>query len=244
MIRLAVNADDFGFTHDVNQGIVEAHRHGILTSTTLMANGAAFDHAVELARATPSLDIGCHLTLIGGDALTGAALPRSIAELLRALAQGRIAVYEELAAQVRKIKAAGIVPTHLDTHKHTHLAPAVLRAVARISREFGIPWVRRPMAPFPLSYAWMAMLSGCRTADHFTGFRLTGRMGPVEMERAIRKLPDGFIEFMCHPGYCTAELRAAPTRLKESRQRELEALLSPSVRRAVDERGIVLTPFG
>lgn len=239
MIRLAVNADDFGFTHDVNDGIVEAHRRGILTSTTLMANGDAFAHAVRLAKETPTLDVGCHLVLIGGEALTGGELPRSVPELLRALAFRRIPVYEELAAQVRKVQAAGIRPTHLDTHKHTHLATPVLRAVGRVAREFGIPWVRRPFF-VPL---FPRFLQGCRMADHFAGFRMTGRFGPVELEREIRRLPEGFTEFMCHPGYCGEELRGAPTRLKESRERELEALISPQVRRAVEEREILLTPF-
>src|SRR5580693_10381914 len=63
--RLVVNADDFGFTRDVNQGIVEAHRNGILTATTLMATGAAFADAVRLAKENPALDIGCHLVLVG-----------------------------------------------------------------------------------------------------------------------------------------------------------------------------------
>ena len=134
------------------------------------------------------------------------------------------------------IQAAGIWPTHLDTHKHTHLAPPVLKAVVRIAKEFGIPWVSRTLVPFLVP-------RGCRTSDHFVGFRLTGRMGPLEMEHALRALAPGFTEFMCHPGYCREELRAAPTRLKESRERELEALLSPSVRRVIEERGIVLTPF-
>ncbi len=71
-----VNADDFGFTPDVNAGIVEAHRRGILTATTLMANGDAFDDAVRLARETPTLDIGCHLVLIGGRSLvSGKTVP-------------------------------------------------------------------------------------------------------------------------------------------------------------------------
>jgi predicted glycoside hydrolase/deacetylase ChbG (UPF0249 family) len=236
LIRLAVNADDFGFTRDVNEGIVEAHKHGILTSTTLMANGRAFADAVDLARANPTLDVGCHLTLIGGNALTGGELPNSVWELLRALALGRIPVYEEFAAQIRAIQAAGIQPTHLDTHKHTHLAPPVLGAMGRVAREFGIPWIRKTLLPFGLP-------AGCRTTDHFTGFQLTGRMGPAEMERALRALQPGFTEFMCHPGYYGDELRTARTRLKESRERELEALLSPAVRRAVDECGIVLTSF-
>lgn len=261
MIRLAVNADDFGFTRDVNEGIVEAHRRGILTSTTLMANGAAFEHAVELARATPTLDVGCHLTLVGGPALTGETLPRSVPELLQRLALRRVRVYDEMAAQVRRIKQAGLNPTHLDTHKHTHLAPPVLTAVARIAREFGISWVRRPFDFSPLAQRGVGarikrvglglqrmrfarVLEGLRTTDYFVGLAVTGHLGVDEMERIIQRLPRGFTELMCHPGHCGVELRAAPTRLKESRERELEALLSPRVRKAIEARGVELTGFG
>lgn len=244
----------------MNDGIVEAHRSGILTSTTLMANGQAFEHAVELARSNLTLDVGCHLTLIGGEALTGGLLPAGVPELLAALAVGKIPVYEELAAQAGKIRSAGLRPTHLDTHKHTHLAPPVLRAVARIAHDFDIPWVRRPFDFSPIvntgwmpkamraAIGWQRMpfarvLDGLRTTDHFVGFALTGQMGVEQMEQAIRQLPDGFTEFMCHPGYCGEELMAAPTRLKQSRQRELEALTSGRVRRAVEDRKIVLAGF-
>ena len=67
--RLVVNADDFGFTRDVNDGIIEAHRNGILTATTLMANGDAFEHAVRLAHENPTLDTGCHLVLVQGNSV-------------------------------------------------------------------------------------------------------------------------------------------------------------------------------
>ena len=139
MRKLVVNADDFGFTRDVNQGIVRAHGEGILTATTLMATGAAFDDAVRLAREHPSLDIGVHLVLVGEP-----PFPRTVARLMQAIALGRVRIDEELRAQVRRILDAGLEPTHLDTHKHTHLFPPVLNAVARISEEFTIPWVRRP----------------------------------------------------------------------------------------------------
>jgi predicted glycoside hydrolase/deacetylase ChbG (UPF0249 family) len=261
LIRLAVNADDFGFTRDVNDGIVEAHRNGILTSTTLMANGDAFEHAVMLSRTNPTLDIGCHLTLIGGEALTGGLLPAGFAGLIQALAAKKLPVYEELAAQVRKTMAAGIRPTHLDTHKHTHLLPAVLNAVAKVAREFGIDWVRRPFdfdvtgrpgfiriaAGFAMRTQWNRFekaLRGCRITDRFVGFALTGNMQGADLERVLRRLPEGFTELMCHPGFCREELRAANTRLKESRQRELEALVSPQVRRVVEDRQIVLSGFG
>ena len=88
--QLVVNADDFGFTPDVNSGIVKAHREGILTATTLMANGDAFDDAVRLARETPSLDVGCHLVLIGGRSLLdGKTFPGTASQLVGALALRR-----------------------------------------------------------------------------------------------------------------------------------------------------------
>ena len=136
---LITNADDFGYTRDVNEGIIHAHRQGILTATTLMATGAAFDHAVALARENPTLDVGVHLVLVGSD-----GFPPTVARLIRQIALGRIRIYDELAAQVRKVQNSGLHPTHLDTHKHTHLLPPVLKAVARIASEFKIPWVRRP----------------------------------------------------------------------------------------------------
>jgi chitin disaccharide deacetylase len=145
-VQLVVNADDFGFTRDVNAGIIEAHTRGILTATTLMANGGAFEEAVRLAREHPKLDIGCHLVLVQGPSLLtkGRALPGSIPELLRALTLRRLDPYAELKPQIERISDAGLRPLHLDTHKHTHLWPPVLDAVARLSEEFGIPWVRRP----------------------------------------------------------------------------------------------------
>jgi hopanoid biosynthesis associated protein HpnK len=263
---LVVNADDFGFTPDVNEGIVEAHRHGILTAATLMANGAAFDDAVRRAREVPGLDVGCHLVLIGGRSLlTEAPLPRSVPQLLLALARREIRVYEELAAQVRRIVDAGVRPTHLDTHKHTHLAPPVLDAVARLGQEFGIRWVRRPFdfpmnalrGPVPRAKRFasggLGLLRrrfhrvlekhGCRATDHFAGFQITGRFRTAQLVQLFAMLPEGSTELMCHPGRCGDALRNAPTRLKESRAHELEALLAPEVREALERNGIDLVSY-
>jgi chitin disaccharide deacetylase len=262
--RLIVNADDFGFTRDVNAGIVDCHRHGILTATTLMANGDAFDDAVRLARETPTLDIGCHLVLIGGRSLvSGRALPATVAELLRALVRREVLPYDELAAQIRTILGAGIAPSHLDTHKHTHLAPPVLDAVARLGEEFGIRWVRRPF-DFPLSakvplakrltaraltvvrrrFHRVLSQHGLRTTDHFAGFQITGRFRAQELVDLLGVLPEGSTELMVHPGRCGAELQAARTRLKESREEELKALVAPEVREALGRNGIELTTYG
>ena len=258
MKYLIPNADDFGYTRDVNEGIVHAHRAGILTATTLMATGAQFDHAVVLARENPGLDVGVHLVLVGSD-----GFPPTVARLIGEMARGRIRIYDELSAQVRKVLQAGIRPSHLDTHKHTHLLPPVLDAVARIASEFQIPWVRRPF-DLPLTSGgvpWQRQMvsrglgfararfhrvltrQGCRTTDHFAGFQITGHYDASELARLIRELPEGVTEFMCHPGFCTAELRASRTRLKESRRRELDALTSAEVRAAVEESNVVLARY-
>jgi len=264
--QLVVNADDFGFTPDVNDGIVEAHRNGILTATTLMANGAAFEHAVELARQTPELDIGCHLVLIGGRSLvTGVAYPATVGQLLRAVTTRRIRFYDELRAQVVRIVEAGLQPTHLDTHKHTHLAPPILEAVARLGEEFGIPWIRRPL-DFPMSAPrgtapWLKRLTSagmgllrprfhrvlkghhCRTTDHFAGFRITGRFRTKELVELMGLIPEGSTELMCHPGHCGEALRRTHTRLKESREAELAALTAAEVRDAIERAGIELVNY-
>ncbi len=260
MKYLVTNADDFGFTRDVNEGIVEAHRNGILTATTLMANGAAFHHAVQLAQQTPTLDIGCHLVLIGGQSLLDPNrwFPASPWELTQQVITGKLAIYDELAAQVKRIIKSGIVPTHLDTHKHTHLLPPVFRAVCQIAQDFHIPWLRRPIDfPAPVngefkqrmtgkllrSFAPSSPHHGVRHTDHFWGFAVTGCLDTLALAAVMQHIPDGITELMTHPGFLTDELRTAPTRLKESRMIELQALTSPTVKQAVADAGITLVNY-
>ena len=248
MKRLIVNADDFGYTRDVNEGIIEAHRRGIVTATTLMAAGSAFHHAVILAKDhAATLDVGVHLTLIGERALSrpGKALPDSPWALASAVLFKTLNIARELEAQVARVLDAGIQPTHLDTHKHSHLLPQVADVVGELSERHRIPWVRRPLAKPILGAMSLARLErhGCKMTDHFLGYDLTGRFGAAELERVIRSLPEGLTEFMCHPGRLGDELRQARTRLKESRQRELEALTSPAVKTAVQAAGVQLTGY-
>ena len=234
MRKLIVNADDFGFTRGVNEGILRAHREGIVTATTLMADGGAFEHAVRIALSTPTLDVGVHLVLWPD----GGSLPRRLPSFVaRSMAWSSARLEREFARQVEKVVAAGISPTHLDTHKHVHLLPWVMNAVARVAARFGIAWVRRPF------HQRQVTARGLRTPDHFLGIRLTGRMNRERLLAGLERLRPGLTELMCHPGVCDEELRNAPTRLKQERQTELEALTSPEVRRLLERRGICLTSY-
>jgi predicted glycoside hydrolase/deacetylase ChbG (UPF0249 family) len=161
MKRLIVNADDFGMTQGVNRGILEAHRSGIVSSTTLLANGAAFAEAAAAGRETPDLGIGVHLNLSEGLPVSPAAGIPSLLDaqgrlhwtperLWSAIATRRVRLAEievELRAQVDKIVEAGIVPTHLDGHMHVHVLPGVSEMVVKVARESRIPAVRCPMEP-------------------------------------------------------------------------------------------------
>jgi predicted glycoside hydrolase/deacetylase ChbG (UPF0249 family) len=160
--RLILNADDFGLTAGVNRAIAELHQAGRLTSATLMARAAATDEAVELARALPTLGVGCHVVLVDGepqlpaprlptltDPRTGRFHPTLGAFLQRLLA-GRIRSAEieaEAAAQIALLQSKGVTLTHIDTHKHTHMFSAVLRPVLRAARAAGIHAVRNPFEP-------------------------------------------------------------------------------------------------
>jgi len=227
-----------------------------------MANGNAFDHALECAQMSPTLDVGVHLVLVQGESIAtpGRALPETLKDLASALLRREIDPNIEATAQVQRIVDAGIRPSHIDTHKHTHLFPSVLSAIAKVAKEFDIPWVRRPfdygtgptagMIKQAVSTGMKLMkpnfaktLEGFHMTDYFTGFQITGTLDTKAMLETIETLPKGLTEFMCHPGRCTSELRAAPTRLKESREKELAALTSPDVRRAIEKRGIVLTSY-
>ena len=159
MKRLIVNADDFGLHAAVNHGIRDAYSGGIVTSTSLMAVGAAFDEAVAIARDCPELGVGVHLTLVGARPVASAVASlvdgkgdfcASYPVFLRRYLQGTIRrdeVARELAAQIEKVTQAGIRPTHLDSHQHLHVVPGISAIVLDLARRFAIPAVRIPAEP-------------------------------------------------------------------------------------------------
>jgi hopanoid biosynthesis associated protein HpnK len=260
--RLILNADDFGLTAGVNRAIVELHRAGVLTSASLMAWAAATDEAIELARATPSLGVGCHVVLVDGepvlhaqnlptlvDPRTGRFHP-TLGSFLKRLLTGRINSSEieaETAAQIALLQKRGLQVTHIDTHKHAHMFPAVLRPVLRAARAARIRAVRNPFEP-----AWSRCVThgtswirraqvrllrcleptfrrivaeeGFTTTDGTIGVLATGTLDSTIVSSLLRNLPEGTWELVAHPGYNDTDLAQAHTRLLASRETEREAL--------------------
>jgi len=153
--NLIVNADDLGWTEGVNRGIAEAHRRGIVTSASLLANGAAFLSALELARTAPHLGVGVHLNLSDGQPLVAAEIPSLLNQvgqfhsgpesLLLRIAKGTLVLKEaeeEWDAQIQRVCDAGIHPTHLDGHKHVHMLPGLFAIALRLAARYGIGGVR------------------------------------------------------------------------------------------------------
>jgi len=155
---LIVNADDLGLHEDINRGIYLAHTEGIVTSASIVACGAAFDHASTIIQECVELDVGVHLTLIEERPLCPASeIPSLVGPDGRFLPSYRhltarilmrsappSEVRRELRAQIERVIATGRRPSHLDGHQHVHLLPPVWRVTTELAAEYGIRWIRVP----------------------------------------------------------------------------------------------------
>jgi hopanoid biosynthesis associated protein HpnK len=270
--RLIVNADDFGLTPGVNRAIVELHQAGVLPSATLMARAAATSEAIDLARATPTLGVGCHVVLVDGDPVLPPAdipslvdqktgrFPVSLSVFLTRLFTGRIRPAEieaEAAAQIARLQDGGLRLTHIDTHKHTHMFPPVLRPVLRAAGAAGIRAVRNPFEPewavratprAPLarvgevfvlrrlgpSFRRMIAREKFATTDGTIAVVGTGTLDSEAVRSLLAELPEGTWELVTHPGYNDADLDRIRTRLRASREIERRALTTLKDFPAVD----------
>jgi len=280
--RLIINADDFGLTAGVNRAIVEANARGIVTSATLMANAGAFDDAVHSAKSSANLGVGCHIVLIDGAPVSN---PSRIPTLLaphdthfenaltsfasRALC-GRIKsgdIETEVAAQIEKVRSAGISPSHVDTHKHAHIFPQILKPLLRAAKACGVRAVRNPFGRIALAtvvrrpqlwkrYGELMLLNplaskfrglieaeGMITPDGSLGVAATGVLDEPLFHQILENLPDGTWEVVTHPGYNDSDLDHVRTRLRDSRETELRLLTSPDLRDSLQRSGIELISY-
>lgn len=203
----------------------------------------------------------------------GSSFPGGLATFTARALTGRIdpeQVEIEATAQFRRIQAAGISVSHFDTHKHTHMFPTVLRPLLKAAATCGVRAVRNPFPPLgemPLGvllsraglwkrYAQLRFLhrfasdfrqavegAGLFSPDGTVGVAVTGSLNQELFRLIVESLPEGTWEFVCHPGYHDTELDGVRTRLKASRQRELEILTSSAAREVIARERIELISY-
>jgi predicted glycoside hydrolase/deacetylase ChbG (UPF0249 family)/SAM-dependent methyltransferase len=225
---LIVSADDLGLTEGVNRAVLRGYRQGIVTSTSLLAVGRAFDDAVRMLLDNPGLDVGAHLAIVGEDPplLTAreiptlvdsrGALPLSYRTVIQRGLIGRLDpndVRREFAAQLERIRSTGITVSHVDTHQHTHLWPAVSGVLLELARQHAIPAVRTPRSQrvLPIGVGVNVLSARLRrrvgradlaTTDNYTGLDEAGSLDQARFERSVIALgpAKGTVEINAHPG--------------------------------------------
>jgi predicted glycoside hydrolase/deacetylase ChbG (UPF0249 family) len=270
-IHLVVNADDFGMTPAISRGIVEAHRSGIVTSTSLLGNCDDLPATKAMLDPVPELGVGIHLSLIGGRPVSDAralpsltdatgAFPTRAADFFMRWMKGRIASSEidmEFDAQIQRARGAGIVPDHLNTHRHLGFVPAVgkaMEAAARHHRIAGVrtlfekpslSWIAEPRRGLEaglltgLSWLTRRQMGTLRHGPQSWGFAEVGQLDEVRILEILGRLSAGAHELICHP----ADGDEPPDdahHVQYQRTQELAALTSAKIRSAIERRGITL----
>ncbi|WP_175151870.1 hopanoid biosynthesis-associated protein HpnK [Paraburkholderia ultramafica] len=252
---LIITADDFGLHPRVNEAVERAHRHGVLTSASLMVGAPAAHDAVARARALPRLRVGLHLVLADGMAcLRPGAIPALVDEHGRfgqnmvrdgvrffCLPRVRRQLALEIRAQFEAYAKTGLPLDHVNTHKHFHLHPTVLELIVEIGRDYGMRAMRLPFettAPFWLK-PWIALVrkrldrAGIAHNDYVFGIAHSGQMDETTLLAALADLPGGVGEIYFHPA--TAGDSPLTHGMRSYRHAdELDALISPRVAAAIE----------
>lgn len=238
--RLIVTADDVGLDPGMTAGAIEAHRNGIVTACSIVANGAAFDDAVARLRDVPSLNVGVHLALVEERALTtGEPMPR---DYVRYLLSRKQDPEPELRAQIEKVLATGLRITHVNGHQHLHMLPRIFALVERLAVEYHIPYIRAVRdfgGRVPLSRR-LAINALSRFRNQGSNDRTIGvaNAGHLDTGTILELLDyvDGLTELVTHPGL-------GVTRYPHWRyewDRETRALCDQRLRDAIHAKGIEL----
>jgi predicted glycoside hydrolase/deacetylase ChbG (UPF0249 family) len=218
MRHLIVNGDDFGAGTGINRGILEAHRRGILTSTSLMVDMPAAEEAALLAREAPELSVGIHVDLTQEDG--DPRVDFDHAERCRA----------ELARQIERFRELlGQPPTHIDSHHNIHRKTSLRPLFVELAHAHGLPL--REHSPARYFSSFYGQWGGESHLEH---------IGPESLCRMLREMKDEVTELSCHPGFVHADFQSG---YSAEREAEVRTLCDPAVRAAVDELGFRLIGF-
>lgn len=240
---LIVTADDVGLHPGMTEGAIRAHREGIVTACSIVANGRAFDDAAARLRDVPSLEAGVHLTLVEEQPLTAIRLPKKYTSFVPQYLARTISICsieQELRAQIERVLGTGLRVTHLNGHQHLHLLPRVFRVVARLAREYAIPYVRivddrgssSRRVPMTVLSALGRRARAPFTNDQTIGVADAGHLGDV---LPLLDHVQGVTELVTHPGVAVGGYAWGYAWDEETR-----ALCDPRLRDGLARRGITL----
>lgn len=245
---LIVNADDFGLSRGQNYGIIEACRRGIVTSTTALVNGEAVEHAAQLSRDVPALGVGMHFVLTLGMPLSqmpGLTRDGLLGKWIWELAEQDALPLEEITRELdcqfnRFVDVFGKEPTHIDSHHHVHMIPAIFPLVAEFARRKGVAMRvdRDVQALHGLSFFSVPTTDGFSSAFYGEG---------IDEALFLKVLDDSAargersVEVMAHPAFVDNTVRKSA--YCWPRLAELDVLTSASLKYAIAERGYRLGTF-
>jgi predicted glycoside hydrolase/deacetylase ChbG (UPF0249 family) len=260
-MTLVVTADDLGLSSGVTRGVLEAHRGGIVRSTSLLVTFPASREGAALALAEPDLEVGLHLDLVGGTPVSDpGSVPtlvdadgrfHPLGEFSRRLLTGRVRADDlatELRAQVALARSWGVPALAWDSHRHTHLIPPVARVVGALGRELGARWIRRGRAPRATIAPKTMAIHLSTVVSEVAYRRVPGNAWFIDLTAARPRLDatsvallatlPGVGELAAHPGYADDELRARDS-LVGGREDDLVLLTDELLREALGRDCVV-----
>lgn len=278
MKQIIVNADDFGRHRLMNAAVEEGLNLGCLRSATIMPGGLAFDDAIRIAKEHPELGVGVHLTMVNGNpVLAPEQIPSLVTEegkfwpehttFVKKYFLGQIKLSElklELTAQLRKVQAAGIKISHVDSHQHMHTLPGIIDFVLQLAADAGIKAIRIPGTPIKAdegelnsvgqligraglaTLAKMAALKaknkGFVMPNHFAGLVAGGAVDTANLRKICLNMQEGTTEVMMHPGVDN-KILCRETQWEHDFEAECHAIVSPEVMLVLQERKVKIGNF-
>ena len=268
--RLIVNADDFGLTQGINQGIIDTFKNGIVSRASIIVNTKFFDHALALSRENPSLGLGIHLVLVEeqpiSDTRTIKSLVDSKGKLLKNYQQFLYRYFKnqidfqeisiELEAQIKKALNSGIKLTHLDSHQHLHVLPGICKIVKELMEKYGIKNIRMPSITlknrFSVKSHALSIFSSqsikffknseITHPDYVLGIGTSGVLNEQRLVQLVKNCDSGTSEIVCHPGFSDLDFKEHYAHWQYNPEIELEALKSSQIKDLIRQLNIELIP--
>ena len=266
--KLIVTADDFGLTQGINEGIIDAHRRGIVTRTSIIANGEAFEHAVLLSKKHKDLKVGVHLTLVAESPINQPDKIKSLIGsnnkflinykaflgryILRKISLNE--VYIEWESQIQKVLNSGIGINHIDSHQHLHMLPGLFNNAVDLAYKYKINKIRmlhqdiiriRSFKELVLTFLSgmnkkRMEYSGLSYPDKLLGLKHSGNIDENNILKLLCNIENGTTEMMCHPGYADSAYYQKYNNWNYKPEEELKALVSDRVKERLKSSNIKL----